>query len=160
MTKATKSSKQTTIGSYSFYSKDLNAKKFDLFVKKAEAIRDYKNDLSLEVCSKLLHYAEMSKFSFLKPFGTLQNFLNPSSLMRGNEVQKVAIDVFDAYQSKITQVKQKMIFVIQQSIEVEYYKKNTKNNKRGDVRSFEIKTKTHLFQKLFRFLLDMDMKVL
>ena len=152
MTKATKSSKQTTIGSYSFYSKDLNAKKFDLFVQKAEAIRDYKNALSLEMSSKLLHYAEMSKFSFLKPFGTLQNFLNPSSLMRGNEVQKAAIDVFDAYQNKITQVKQKMIFVIQKSIEVEYYKRNTKNNKKGDVRSFEIKTKSTPLTKSLSFL--------
>ena len=94
----------------------------------------------------------MSKFDFLKPFGTLQNFLNPSSLMRGNEVQKVAIDVFDAYQNKITQVKQKMIFVVQQSIEVEYYKKNTKNNKRGDVRSFEIKTKSTPLSKTLSFL--------
>ena len=152
MTKATKSSKQTTIGSYSFYSKDLNAKKFDLFVKKAEAIRDYKNALSLEMSSKLLHYAEMSKFDFIKLFGIQTNFLNPSSLIRGNEVQKVAIDVFDAYQNKITQVKQKMIFVIQKSIEVEYYKRNTKKNKKGDVRSFEITTKSTPLSKTLSFL--------
>ena len=153
MTKATKSLKQTTtVGSYSFYSKDLNTKKFDLFVKKAETIRDYKNALSLEVSSKLLYYAEMSKFDFIKLFGIQTNFLNPSSLMRGNEVQKVAIDVFDAYQNKMTQVKQKMIFVIQKSIEVEYYKRNTKNNKKGDVRSFEIKTKSTPLTKSLSFL--------
>ena len=152
MTKATKRSKQTIIGRYSFYSKDLNAKKFDLFVKKAEAIRDYKNALSLEMSSKLLYYAEMSKFDFIKLFGIQTNFLNPSSLIRGNEVQKVAIDVFDAYQNKITQVKQKMIFVIQKSIEVEYYKRNTKKNKKGDVRSFEITTKSTPLSKTLSFL--------
>jgi hypothetical protein len=152
MTKATKKLDQTTIGGYSFYSKDLNTKKFDLFVKKAEAIRDYKNALSLKVSSKLLHYAEMSKFDFIKLFGTQTNFLKPSSLLRGNEVQKVAIDVFDAYQNKMTQVKQKMIFVIQKSIEVEYYKRNTKNNKKGDVRSFEIKTKSTPLTKSLSFL--------
>jgi transposase len=152
MTKATKSSTQTTVGSYSFYSKDLNTKKFDLFVKKAEAIRDYKNALSLEVSSKLLYYAEMSKFDFIKLFGTQTNFLKPSSLIRGNEIQKTAADIFDAYQNKITQVKQKMIFVVQQSIEVEYYKKNTKNKKKGDVRSFEIKIKSTPLTKSLSFL--------
>lgn len=152
MTKATKSSKQTTIGSYSFYSKDLNTKKFNLFVKKAEAIRDYKNALSLEVCSKLLHYAEMSKFDLLKIFGTQTNWLNPSSSLRGNEIQKAVTDVFNAYQNKITQVKQKMIFVIQKSIEVECYKRNTKNNKKGDVRSFEIKIKSTPLTKSLSFL--------
>ena len=152
MTKATKSSKQTTIGSYSFYSKDLNAKKFNLFVKKAEAIRDYKNALSLEMSSKLLHYAENSKFDFIKLFGTQTNFLNPSSLMRGNEIQKAVTDVFDAYQNKIAQVKQKMIFVIQKSIEVEYYKRNTKKNKKGDVRSFEVKTRSTPLSKTLSFL--------
>ena len=153
MTKATKKLKQTTtIGSYSFYSKDLNTKKFDLFVKKAEAIRDYKNALSKEFSSKLLHYAEMSKFDFIKLFGTQTNFLNPSSLIRGNEIQKAVTDVFDAHQNKITQVKQKMIFVIQKSIEVEYYKKNTKKNKKGDVRSFEITTKSTPLSKTLSFL--------
>jgi hypothetical protein len=153
MTKATKSSKQTTIiGCYSFYSKNLNTKKFDLFVKKAKAIRDYKNALSLEVSSKLLHYAEMSKFDLINLFGNKQSPLMPSSYTRTNETQKAVSDVFDAYQNKMTQVKQKMIFVVQQSIEVEYYKKNTKNNKKGDVRSFEIKTKSTPLSKTLSFL--------
>ena len=152
MTKATKSSKQTTIGSYSFYSKDLNTKKFNLFVKKAEAIRDYKNALSSEVCSKLLYYAEMSKFDLINLFGNKQSPLKLSSVMRTNETQRAVSDVFDAYENKITQVKQKMIFVIQKSIEVEYYKRNTKNNKKGDVRSFEIKTKSTPLSKSLSFL--------
>ena len=152
MTKATKSSKQTTIGSYSFYSKDLNAKKFDLFVKKAEAIRDYKNALSKEFSSKLLHYAEMSKFDWQNLFGTQRSALNPSTFIRGNELQRITHEVFDAYQNKITRVKQKMIFVIQKSIEVEYYKRNTKNNKKGDVRSFEITTKSTPLSKTLSFL--------
>ena len=153
MMKATKKLEQTTtIGSYSFYSKDLNAKKFDLFVKKAEAIRDYKNALSLEISSKILHYAEMSKFDWQNLFGTRQSALNPSTFMRGNELQRITHDVFDAYQNKITCVKQKMIFVVQKSIEVEYYKKNTKKNKKGDVRSFEIKTKSTPLSKTLSFL--------
>ena len=62
---------------------------------------DYKNVLSLEISSKLLYYAEMSKFDFIKLFGTQTNFLKPSSFMRGNEIQKTAADIFDAYQNKI-----------------------------------------------------------
>ena len=152
MTKATKSSKQTTIGSYSFYSKNLNTKKFDLFVKKAEAIRDYKNALSLEMSSNLLFYSEKAKFDLINLFGNKQSSLKPSSAMRTNETQKAVSDVFDAYQSKVAQIKQKMIFVIQKSIEVEYYKKNTKKNKKGDVRSFEIKTKSTPLSKSLSFL--------
>ena len=152
MTKATKSSKQITISSYSFYSKALNAKKFDLFVKKAEAIRDYKNALSLEMSSNLLFYLEKAKFDLINLFGNKQSLLKPSSVMRTNETQRAVSDVFDAYESKMSQLKQKMIFVIQKSIEVEYYKRNTKHNKKGDVRSFEIKTKSTSLSKTMSFL--------
>lgn len=147
MIKATKS-----IGSYSFYSKDINTKKFNLFVEKAEAIRDYKNALSLEFSSKLLHYCEMSKFDLIKLFGNKQSILKPNSLLRSNETQKVAIEIFDAYQKKIIQIKQKMIFSVQKNIEVQFYKINTKKNKKGDVKSFEIKTKSTPLSKSLSFL--------
>ena len=59
---------EKTIKSYSFYSKDLNKGKFNLFVKKAKAIRDYKNAVSLELSSNLLYYMDMSCFDFQKIF--------------------------------------------------------------------------------------------
>jgi transposase len=138
--------------SYSFYSKNLNTGKFNAFLKKAEAVRDYKNALSTEVSLHLLKYTEVSKFDFIKMFGTQTNHLNPSPLLRGNEIQKAAAAVFDAYQNKITQIKQKMSFVVQKGIEVEYYKRNTKHNKKGDVRSYEIKTKSTPLTKTLTFL--------
>ena len=85
-------------------------------------------------------------------FGTQTNHLNPSPLLRGNEIQKASVDVFDAYQNKIVQIKQKMSFAIQKGIEVEYYKRNTKHNKKGDVRSYEIKTKSTPLTKTMTFL--------
>jgi hypothetical protein len=156
MTKATKKILKTTqttnFSGYSFYSKNLNIKKFDSFIKKAEAIRDYKNRLSLEICSELFRYIEMSKFDLQKIFGIQQSVLKPSSLIRGNELQRIVADVFDAYQNKIVCVKRKTMFVIQEGIEVEYYKKNTKKNKKGDVRSFGIKTKSTPLTKSLTFL--------
>jgi IS605 OrfB family transposase len=156
MTQTTKKTKEKEenkdVASYSFYSKDLNKGKYNLFVEKAKAIRTYKNALSLEISSNLLHYLELSKIDFIKLFGTQQNKLNPSSLMRGNEVQKAAIDVFDCYQNKNTCIKQKIKFFIQNGIEVEYYKKNTKKNKKGDIKSFEIKTKNTPLTKTLTFL--------
>lgn len=138
--------------SYSFYSKDINIGKFNLFLEKAEAVREYKNALSVEISSNLLKYTEVSKFNFVKMFGTKTNYLNPSSLMRGNEIQKAVVDVFDSYQNKITQIKQKISFFVQKGKEVEYYKRNTKNNKKGDVRSYEIKTKSTPLTKTITFL--------
>jgi len=147
-----KSSTISVTKSYSFYSKNLNTGKFNAFVRKAEAIRDYKNLLSTKVSLNLLEYTEISKFDFVKIFGTQTNSLNPSSLIRGNEIQKSAVDVFEAYQNKITQIKQKMFFVVQKGIEVEYYKRNTKHNKKGDVRRYEIKTKGTPLTKSLSFL--------
>lgn len=147
-----KSSTISVTKSYSFYSKNLNVGKFNSFLKKAEAIRDYKNALSREISFCLLKYTEVSKFEFIKMFGTQTNHLKPSPLLRGNEIQKAAVDVFDAYQNKIMQIKQKMSFALQKGVEVEYYKRNTKHNKKGDVRSYEIKTKSTPLTKTMTFL--------
>lgn len=155
-TKKKKEKEVKCVKSYSFYSKDINAKKFDLFVQKAKAVRDYKNALSLEFSSKLLHYAELSKFELIKLFGINDNVLYSSKLIRNNELQKAVSDVFDAYQNKISQVKQKMTFVVQKSVEVEYYKRNTKKNKKGDVKSYEIKTKSTPLTKTLTFLARHD----
>lgn len=138
--------------SYSFYSKDLNEKKFNLFLDKAKAIRDYKNLVSKELSSNLYKYLYNSNFDFVKQFGVQTNFLKPSKLIRSNELQKSVTDVFLCYQNKIAQIKQKISFVIQKDIEVEYYKRNTKINKKGDVKSYEVITKFTPLTKTLTFL--------
>jgi hypothetical protein len=58
-----------SIGSYSFYSVDINTDKYDAFYQKALQIRDYKNCLSQHIISNLLEYLEKSKFDLVKEFG-------------------------------------------------------------------------------------------
>ena len=116
---------EKTIKSYSFYSKDLNKGKFNLFVKKAKAIRDYKNAVSLELSSNLLYYMDMSCFDFQKIFGNQKSPLKSSPLLRGNEMQKVSTKVFLSYENMMRRIEQKINFFVQKNIEVEYYKKDT-----------------------------------
>ena len=52
-----------SIGSYSFYSTDINTDKYKAFYQKALQIRDYKNILSQHIISNLLEYLEKSNKS-------------------------------------------------------------------------------------------------
>jgi len=58
-----------SIGSYSFYSTDINTDKYNAFYQKALQIRDYKNCLSQYINSNLLEYLEKSKVDLYKEFG-------------------------------------------------------------------------------------------
>ena len=102
-----------SVGSYSFYSKELNKNKYDEFLKKAIAIREFKNRLSELISSDLINFLDLSKFDIIKRFGTQKdNPLNPDSCLRGNEIQKAVVDVITAYENKFDQIKLKITFKI------------------------------------------------
>lgn len=139
--------------SYSFYSSDLNKNKYEEFLRKALAIREFKNALSLEICQHLEDYLDCSKFDFVKKFGkTKDNPLNPSSLIRGNELQKACADVFDSYQNKFEAIVRSIRFSVQTEIRISRYKRKAGAKKAGDVKSYEVKKESTKLCKVLDYL--------
>jgi putative transposase len=142
-----------SVGSYSFYSKELNKNKYNEFVKKAIAIREFKNQLSELISSDLINFLDLSKFDIVKKFGTQKdNPLNPDSCLRGNEIQKAVVDVMTAYENRFDQLRSKISFSVQKSLKVTYYKRKSGLNKKGDVRTREIVFKSTKLTKVLSFL--------
>ena len=142
-----------SVGSYSFYSKELNKNKYNEFLKKAIAIREFKNRLSELVSSDLINFLDLSKFDIIKRFGTQKdNPLNPDSCLRGNEIQKAVVDVMTAYENRFDQVRSKISFSVQKTLKVTYYKRKVGFNKKGDVRTREIVFRSTKFTKVMSFL--------
>jgi hypothetical protein len=105
-----------SIGSYSFYSVDINTDKYNAFYQKALQIRDYKNCLSQHIISNLLEYLEKSKVDLIKEFGNTSTKLSaPFNLMTGQEMQKAVEDVYTCYDNKFAAIRSKLQFKVQKS---------------------------------------------
>ncbi len=142
-----------SIGSYSFYSTDINTNKYNSFYQKALQIRDYKNCLSQHIISNLLEYLEKSKFDLVKEFGNASTkLLAPFNLMTGQEMQKAVEDVYDCYQNKFAAIQSKLQFKVQKSLDVTHYKRNTKKNKVGDIKTVEVAKKSTNLTKVMSYL--------
>lgn len=142
-----------SIGSYSFYSIDINTDKYNTFYQKAIQIRDYKNCLSQYIISNLLEYLEKSKFDLVKEFGNSSTKLSaPIDLIYSTELQKAVGDVYDCYQNKFAAIQSKLQFKVQKSLDVTYYKRNTKKNKVGDIKTIEVTKKSTNLTKVMSYL--------
>ena len=142
-----------SIGSYSFYSVDINTDKYDAFYQKALQIRDYKNCLSQHIISNLLEYLEKSKFDLVKEFGNSSTKLPAlTNLIYSTELQKAVGDVYDCYDNKFIVIRSKLQFKVQKSLDVTYYKRKTKKNKVGDVKTIEVTKKSTNLTKVMSYL--------
>ena len=142
-----------SIGSYSFYSIDINTDKYNAFYQKALQIRNYKNCLSQHINANLLEYLEKSKFDLVKEFGNASTKLSsPIDLIFSTELQKAVGDVYDCYDNKFAAIRSKLQFKVQKSLDVTHYKRNTKKNKVGDVKTIEITKKSTNLTKVMSYL--------
>jgi IS605 OrfB family transposase len=132
--------------SYSFYSTDLNLDKYRLLVEKAEKIRAFRNELSLQVCDDFVEAIELSKFSFLKSYNQQIEGLT------GQDIQHAVTDVFKNYDNKRKAYIRSILFRIQKGKKVVRYKVNTKKNKKGDLRSSELIWKFTKLSKIITYL--------
>ena len=123
--------------SYSFYSDNINIGKYDLLYKKAVELRDFKNQISEIVCSDFSTFADMSKFEWINYFRTKLTNCN------NQDISHAIVEVFVAYENKIQQFKQKTSLKVQSKIQVDYYKINGKNFKKGDVKTYDVKNEVN-----------------
>lgn len=123
-----------------FQSKDITRQKYDELYDFAVLIRNHKNTVSQYVNDNLLHFLDYTKFQFLKEMRLHFKNVIPSSFY-----WELYIQVFTCYQNKFEAIKRKLSFDVTTFNGFEFYKRDTKNHKKGDLKKVLIdKKKTPL----------------
>lgn len=117
-----------------FVSNDLTRKKYDELNAFAIILRNHKNDVSKYVCDNLMKYLDYNKFQFLKEMREMFKGKIPSSFDAQAYQQ-----IFDACQNKFDGIQRKLKFEQINFIGFELYKRNTKQNKKGEFKKVVIK---------------------
>jgi putative transposase len=106
----------------------------------AVSLNNHKNTVSKEVCSDLSFYMEMNIFNFLK---YIRN--KYKGIINSNFDKQLYQDVFVSYENKFNAIQRNIIFEKVTFKGFEYYKRDTKDKKKGDFKKVIIKKeKTNL----------------
>lgn len=119
-----------------FHSKNLTRQKYDGLYDFAVLIRNHKNTVSQYVNDNLLHFLEYNKFLFIKEMRGYFKDVIPSSFDA-----QLYTQVFTCYQNKFDAIQRKLIFEVKIFRGFEFYKRDTKKHKKGDLKKLVIDTK-------------------
>jgi hypothetical protein len=131
----------------SFYSDQLTDRKHCLLKKQAELLRDVRNELALLINSDLMKYLSMSKIDFQKSMLPLIK-----DRVHSNFTKQICDDVFNRYQNRFSAIQKHMMFEKVKSLEMTFYKRNTKDKKKGDQKGIIRKMESTVFTKVLSFL--------
>jgi len=112
-----------------FHSKDLTRQKYDELYDFAVLIQKHKNTVSQYVNNNLLHFLEYNKFQFLKEMRECFKDVIPSSFDA-----QLYTQVHTCYQNKFDAIQRKLVFEVKAFKGFEFYKRDTKNHKKGDLK--------------------------
>ena len=119
-----------------FHSMDITRKKFDELYNFAVLIRNHKNKVSQHVNENLLHYLDCNKFQFLNEMRVQFKGVISSSFDA-----QLYINVFTCYKNKFDAIQRKLKFEVHEFNGFEFYQRDTKNHKKGDLKRVIIKKK-------------------
>ena len=119
-----------------FQSKDMTRLKYDELYNFAVLIRNHKNTVSKYVNDHLLHFLEYNKFQFLKAMRASFKDAIPSSFDA-----QLYIQVFTCYQNKFDAIQHKLKFEASTFKGFDFYKRSTKNHKKGDLKKVILEKK-------------------
>ena len=119
-----------------FHSKNLTRQKYDELYDFAVLIKYHKNIVSRYVNENLLHYLDCTKFQFLKEMRTKFKGSVPSSFDT-----QIYTQVFTCYQNKFEVIQRNLVFETSVFKGFEYYKRDTKKYKKGDLKRVLIEKK-------------------
>ena len=112
-----------------FHSKDLTRQKYDELYDFAVLIQNHKNTVSQYVNDNLLHFLEYNKFQFIKEMREHFKDVIPSSFDA-----QLYTQVFTCYQNKFDAIQHKLVFEVVTFKGFEFYKRDTKKHKKGDLK--------------------------
>ena len=119
-----------------FHSKDLTRQKYGELHDFAVLIQNHKNTVSQYVNDNLLHFLEYDKFQFLKEMRERFKDVIPSSFDALLYTQ-----VFTCYQNKFDAIQRKLLFEVKTFNGFDFYKRDTKKHKKGDLKKVIISKK-------------------
>ena len=119
-----------------FHSKDLTRQKYDELYDFAVLIRNHKNAVSQHVNSHLLHYLDYNKFQFIKVMR--ERFKN---VISSSFDAQLYTQVFTCYQNKFDAIQRKLVFEVVTFKGFEFYKRDTKKHKKGDLKKVILEKK-------------------
>lgn len=119
-----------------FHSKDLTRQKYDELYDFAVLIQNHKNTVSQHVNDNLLHFLEYNKFQFLKEMRERFKDIIPSSFDA-----QLYTQVFTCYQNKFDAIQKRLKFETATFNGFEFYKRDTKKYKKGDLKKVIINKK-------------------
>ena len=131
-----------------FYPDNLNQKKEKEIFNKAFQLRLVKNYISEILFKDLDKYKEYSKVDLIKELAS--TITNP--YLTQKDIEYTIVEVWTTYRNKIDLIKNKIEFKVQDKIVIKYYKKSSKDHKKGDIRLFKVKLKSTKFSKVMSFL--------
>lgn len=112
-----------------FHSNNLTRLKYNELRTFAMSIRNHKNIVSEYVSKNLLKYLDYNMFSFLKEMRETYKGIIPSSFDK-----QLYEQVFTCYQNKFKAVQKKLTFEKITFVGFKYYKRNTKQHKKGELK--------------------------
>lgn len=130
-----------------FNSKDLTRQKYDELYDFAVLIQSHKNTVSQYVNDNLLHFLEYNKFRFLKEIRERFKGVIPSSFDA-----QLYTQVFTCYQNKFDAIQHKLVFEVVTFKGFEFYKRDTKKHKKGDLKKAIINKKQTLLSNCLTYL--------
>ena len=129
----------------SFISDNLSDSKYKELYDFAILLNNHKNIVSKEVCSDLSFHMEMNMFDFLK---YMRN--KYKGVINSNFDKQLYQDVFISYQNKFDAIQKNIAFEKITFKGFEFYKRDTKNKKKGEFKKVNIKKeKTNLSSSLY-----------
>ena len=130
-----------------FHSKDLTRLKYDELHKFAVLIQNHKNNVSQYVNDNLLHFLEYSKFQFMKEMRC--HFKN---VITSSFDAQLYTQVFTCYQSKFNAIQKKLVFEIRTFKGFDFYKRDTKSHKKGELKKAMFVKKQTLLSNCITYL--------
>ena len=119
-----------------FHSKGLTRQKYDELHDFAVLIQNHKNTVSQYVNDNLLHFLEYNKFQFIKEMRDAYKDVIPSSFDA-----QLYTQVFTCYQNKFDAIQRKLAFEVITFNGFEFYRRDTKKHKKGDLKKIVIDKK-------------------
>ena len=133
--------------SVSFYPILLSDTKKAEILRRAEEIRAVRNEISELFFQYMLEFQDMSRFEAF-------NYFNPifKDKLSGHFLYKSITDVWQAYQNRFDAIRRHIEFEKIVEIIRVFYKRNTKDHKKGDLKSIEKHTKRTKLTKTLTWL--------
>ena len=128
--------KVQSVYSVSFHSDNLASAKYRKIKDVAFQLLEERNKLSRWTQDNILQCLELSKFDYAKVTLSLVNHFS------SHFYQKLQSEVYTAYSNRFETIKKKLSCYTREHVKTEYYKRDTKINKKGEVKRVIYKDKS------------------